>query len=282
MQATSSKLKIESLSKTYKGSSGDSNVPALENVGIEIGPGEFVSIVGPSGCGKSTLFNIVAGLIRPSSGRVLLDGRQPDELLGEIGYMLQRDLLMPWRTVLDNTTLGLELNGVSKRQARKQALAEFERFGLAGFEKHWPAKLSGGMRQRAALLRTFLAGREVMLLDEPFGALDALTRQQMQQWLLRIWQNDRKMILFVTHDVEEAVFLSDRVYVMSGRPGRVTLCVDIDLRRPREQDIVTTSEFIELKQKLLRPLEGVVAAPDAAAPQDPQGREAPRGPMGAI
>jgi ABC-type nitrate/sulfonate/bicarbonate transport system ATPase subunit len=255
----SSKLKIEGLSKTYKGSSGGENVTALKDVGIEIGAGEFVSIVGPSGCGKSTLFNIIAGLIRPSRGSVLLDGREPDELLGSVGYMPQRDCLMPWRTVLDNTTLGLELSGVRKKEAHKRALAEFERFGLAGFEKHWPAKLSGGMKQRAALLRTFLAGRDVMLLDEPFGALDALTRANMQEWLLDVWQEDRKTILFVTHDVEEAIYLSDRVYVMSGRPGRVSLCVDVKLERPRKSEITMSPEFLILKQKLLRPLEEAAA-----------------------
>ena len=255
MQATGTKLTIENLSKTYRGSGGGENVNALKDVGIEIGEGEFVSIVGPSGCGKSTLFNIIAGLIRPSSGKVLLDGDQPDDLLGRVGYMPQRDLLMPWRTVLDNTTLGLELNGVKKKEAHKLALAEFKRFGLAGFEKQWPAKLSGGMKQRAALLRTFLAGRDLLLLDEPFGALDALTRAQMQEWLLDVWQEDRKTILFVTHDVEEAIYLSDRVYVMSGRPGRVSLCVDVELARPRKTEVTMSPEFLLLKQKLLRPLE---------------------------
>ena len=259
MQATSTKLTIENLSKTYRGSGGGANVTALKDVGIEIGEGEFVSIVGPSGCGKSTLFNIIAGLVKPSSGKVLLDGDQPDDLLGRVGYMPQRDMLMPWRTVLDNTTLGLELNGVRKKEAHKQALAEFERFGLAGFEKHWPAKLSGGMKQRAALLRTFLAGRDLMLLDEPFGALDALTRAQMQEWLLDVWNEDRKTILFVTSDVTEAIYLSDRVYVMSGRPGRVSLCVDVKIPRPRKSEVTMSPEFMVLKQKLLRPLEEAAA-----------------------
>jgi len=258
LQATATKLTVEGLSKTYRGAGGGENVTALREVGIEIGDGEFVSIVGPSGCGKSTLFNIIAGLVKPSSGRVLLDGDQSDDLLGKVGYMPQRDMLMPWRTVLDNTTLGLELNGMKKKAAHKVALAEFERFGLAGFEKQWPAKLSGGMKQRAALLRTFLAGRELMLLDEPFGALDALTRAQMQEWLLDVWQEDRKTILFVTHDVEEAIYLSDRVYVMSGRPGRVSLCIEVDLPRPRRSKVTMDPEFLALKQQLLEPLEEAV------------------------
>jgi ABC-type nitrate/sulfonate/bicarbonate transport system ATPase subunit len=242
LQATATKLAVEGLSKTYRGAGGGENVAALRDVSIEIGDGEFVSIVGPSGCGKSTLFNIIAGLVKPSSGKVLLDGDQPDDLLGRVGYMPQRDMLMPWRTVLDNTTLGLELNGMKKRKAHQVAAAEFERFGLAGFEKQWPAKLSGGMKQRAALLRTFLAGRELMLLD--------------------VWQEDRKTILFVTHDVEEAVYLSDRVYVMSGRPGRIDLDVEVNLARPRRTEIMMEPEFLALKQKLLKPLEAAVQGTD--------------------
>jgi len=262
MPATAARLRTEGLTKAFPARSGtDDRVSALEGVEMTIDPGEFVSIVGPSGCGKSTLFNLLAGLDRPSGGSILLDGRPAVNLLGEIGYMPQADLLMPWRTVLDNTVLGLQLNGVKRREARERALEEFPRFGLAGFEDVWPSQISGGMRQRAALLRTFLAGREVMLLDEPFGALDALTRQEMQQWLLRIWQEDRKTILFVTHDVEEALFLSDRVYVMSGRPGRIELCVDVALERPRELERTTTApEFAELKLKLIEPLRRASAA----------------------
>jgi NitT/TauT family transport system ATP-binding protein len=246
------KLSCEDLAKTFRGREGE--VAALDGVDLEIGDGEFVSIVGPSGCGKSTLFNILAGLLLPSGGRIELDGRAPDGLLGRIGYMPQKDLLMPWRTVLDNVTLGLEMQSVGRREARGRAVEQLGRFGLAGFERRWPASLSGGMRQRAALLRTFLAGREVMLLDEPFGALDALTRQEMQEWLLELWQIDRKTILFVTHDVEEAVYLSDRVYVMSGRPGRMRMCVEVDLPRPRTLETITTPEFVALKQRLLVPL----------------------------
>ena len=239
--------------------------PALEGVDVEVGADEFVSILGPSGCGKSTLFNILAGLLAPTSGRVLLDGRQPDGLLGRLGYMPQRDLLMPWRRLLDNVTLGMEMNGVPRPRAREAARAELPRFGLAGFERSWPAGLSGGMRQRAALLRTFLAGRQVMLLDEPFGALDALTRQAMQAWLLEIWQQDRKTILFITHDVEEAVYLSDRVYVMSGRPGRIGLTLDVDLPRPRPPEITATPEFLAHKQRLLEPLREAATAEAGAS-----------------
>jgi ABC-type nitrate/sulfonate/bicarbonate transport system ATPase subunit len=168
--------------------------------------------------------------------------------------MPQKDLLMPWRTVLDNVTLGMEMAGTPRRKARERAREELPRFGLAGFEDRWPGNLSGGMRQRAALLRTFLAGREVMLLDEPFGALDALTRQGMQEWLLDLWTADRKTIVFVTHDVDEAVYLSDTVHVMSGRPGRIQLSLKIDLPRPRSFEMTLSPEFLSHKEKLLTPL----------------------------
>lgn len=263
MTATGSpKLATEGLGKTFPGPDGspEDDVAALTGVDLVAGEGEFVSLVGPSGCGKSTLFNCVAGLVRPSEGRILIDGREPERLLGMVGYMPQRDLLMPWRTVLDNTTLGLEMAGVRRREARRRAREALPRFGLEGFEDRWPASLSGGMRQRAALLRTFLAGREVMLLDEPFGALDALTRSGMQAWLLEVWEADRATILFVTHDVEEAVLLSDRVYVMSGRPGRMEMCVDIDLPRPRTLDATTTPRFTQLKARILAPLKQAALA----------------------
>jgi ABC-type nitrate/sulfonate/bicarbonate transport system ATPase subunit len=244
------KLAAEGLAKRFAG-----GVEALADVSIELAAGEFVSIVGPSGCGKSTLLAMLAGLLEPSAGRILLDGvAARDGLLGRIGYMPQRDLLMEWRTTLQNATLGLELAGVARAAARERALAEVGRFGLAGFEDRRPSALSGGMRQRAALLRTFLAGRDVMVLDEPFGALDALTREAMREWLLGVWEADRKTILLVTHDVEEAVFLSDRVYVMSGPPGRIRTAVEVSLPRPRTLELTATPAFAELKARLLAPL----------------------------
>jgi ABC-type nitrate/sulfonate/bicarbonate transport system ATPase subunit len=248
------KLRVENLHKSFPGQDRHSELVALGGVNLDLDTGEFVSIVGPSGCGKSTLLGLVAGLSQPSTGRILLDGAQSESLLGRVGYMPQRDLLMPWRTVLDNVILGLEMAGVPRREARARASRELPRFGLAGFEKLWPGGLSAGMRQRAALLRTFLAGGELMLLDEPYGALDALTRKAMQEWLLEIWQADRKTILFVTHDVEEAIYLSDRVYVMSERPGRVQMCVEVGLPRPRDFQVTLSPEFVALKQRLLVPL----------------------------
>jgi ABC-type nitrate/sulfonate/bicarbonate transport system ATPase subunit len=247
-------LEARGLTKTYAAAGGNEPLLALSDVSLELGAGEFVSLVGPSGAGKSTLLKILAGLISASAGAVLLDGCAPDALLGRVGYMPQDDLLMAWRTTLDNVTIGLELAGVSRAQARVRARAELPRFGLEGFEGHWPRALSGGMRQRAALLRTFLSGRDVLLLDEPLGALDALTREEMREWLLEVWESDRKTILLVTHDVEEAVFLSDRVYVMSGRPGHIRATVDVPLPRPRAQELTDTPEFIALEQRVRAPL----------------------------
>jgi ABC-type nitrate/sulfonate/bicarbonate transport system ATPase subunit len=222
----------------------------LADVSVELGAGQLVSLVGPSGCGKSTLLRVLAGLLSPDRGEVLLDGRRPDALLGRVGYMPQDDLLMPWRTTLGNVTLGLELAGVARREARARARAELARFGLDGFERHWPWTLSGGMRQRAALLRTFLAGRGVLLLDEPFAGLDALTREELREWLLDVWEADRKAILMVTHDVEEALFLSERVYVMSSRPGRIRAVVDVPLARPRSPEVVATEQFVAIEQHI--------------------------------
>jgi ABC-type nitrate/sulfonate/bicarbonate transport system ATPase subunit len=200
------------------------------------------------------LLNLVAGLDRPVGGEILVHGRPVDGTLGLTGYMPQRDLLLPWRSVLDNVILGPELAGVPRAEARREALGLLPRFGLEGFEKAYPRTLSGGMRQRAALLRTILTHQETLLLDEPFGALDALTRSEMQEWLLSIWHEFGKTVLFVTHDVEEAVFLSDRVYVMSRRPGSIKLEVNVELPRPRVRGMSAEPHFIRAKQLLLESL----------------------------
>jgi ABC-type nitrate/sulfonate/bicarbonate transport system ATPase subunit len=230
---------------------GKEQVPVLTEIDLWAADGEFVSIIGPSGCGKSTLFNILAGLDRPSRGDVMLDGQVESKRIGKVGYMPQKDLLLPWLTILDNTALGPIMAGVPKRRARDEARGWFERFGLAGFEHHYPATISGGMRQRAALLRTFLANRAVMLLDEPFGALDSLTRGEMQEWLLDVWAQFQKTVIFVTHDIDEAILLSDRVYVMSPRPGRIEDVLTIELERPRVAEMLTSPEAVRAKQHLL-------------------------------
>jgi len=227
----------------------------LEGVDFYAASGELVSIIGPSGCGKSTLLNTIAGLEEPDAGSVELDGALvARRRLGLVGYMQQKDLLMPWRTVLDNVILGLEVQGVSRRDARKRALKLLETFGLRGFEKEYPYTLSGGMRQRAAFLRTVLFSRDVMLLDEPFGAMDALTRAQMQEWLTELWGSLGKTIVLVTHDVDEALLLSDRVYVLTARPGRVKTVVEVDLPRPRYYRMVTEEPFIAIKAGLVAAL----------------------------
>ncbi|MCH7713576.1 MAG: ABC transporter ATP-binding protein [Chloroflexi bacterium] len=249
------KLRIESLHKSFK--IGGKRESVLAGVDLAVGPGEFVSIIGPSGCGKSTLLNIIAGLDQPDSGSVSLNGGDggPDQpRLGRVGYMQQKDLLLPWRTVLDNTILGLELNGVSRRQARIRALELTESFGLSGFEDLYPYALSGGMRQRAAFLRTMLLGHEIILLDEPFGALDALTRIEMQEWLLNLWDSMNSTIVLITHDVDEAILMSDRVYVLTSRPGKVKMILDVDLPRPRDFEAVTSPPFTSLKARLLAAL----------------------------
>ncbi len=223
----------------------------LKDIDLFAGEGEFVTLIGPSGCGKSTLLNVVAGLQEPTSGAIRLESRSAAVQIGATAYMPQKDLLMPWRTVLDNAILGMEIRGVPLAEARDRALSLFDLFGLKGFEHAYPGVLSGGMRQRAAFLRTVLTGKDVMLLDEPFGALDALTRSNMQEWLLHLWDSLRKTILFITHDVDEAVLLSDRVYVLTARPGRVKLTLEVDLPRPREYAMVTSSSFVSMKETLL-------------------------------
>jgi len=248
-----SDLSIRNVSRRFDAPDGTSLL-ALEDTSIEIPSGTFVSIIGPSGCGKSTLFNIIAGLDQPTSGQVLLAGVECTGQQGLVGYMLQKDLLLPWRTILGNIVLGLEIAGVGRKQRESLAHRFLAHYGLAGFEHKYPSQLSGGMRQRAALLRTILFNREVLLLDEPFGALDALTRAQMQEWLLDLWDDLGKTVLFVTHDIDEAIYLSDVVYVMSARPGRIVRRLDIDLERPRKPSIVTSSRFTGLKDVALSQL----------------------------
>src|SRR5713226_4472610 len=205
MSFSAPKLCVADVSMTFKTPTGAFH--ALAPVTLSIPQGRFVSLIGPSGCGKSTIFNIIAGLLEPSGGRVLIDGIDATGTIGRVGYMLQKDLLLPWRTLTDNIVLGMEIQGVPLREARARALPLLRRYGLAGFEQAYPNALSGGMRQRAALLRTLLFDTDVILLDEPFGALDAQTKLRMQEWLLRLWSDFGKTVLFVTHDVEEAIYL---------------------------------------------------------------------------
>jgi ABC-type nitrate/sulfonate/bicarbonate transport system ATPase subunit len=227
---------------------------ALADVSFSVAPREFVAIVGPSGSGKSTLFNLIVGLFQPDAGEILLDGEIATTRTGRFGYMPQRDLLLPWRDILGNVVIPLELRRVPAAQARRRALEQLPLFGLQGFEHAWPAALSGGMRQRAALLRTILTDSRALLLDEPFGALDALTRREMQDWLLDLWSRLRPTVLFITHDVAEAVYLADRVLVLSARPAHVVREVQIRLPRPRRQGMVALPAFGEHVADLLEAL----------------------------
>ena len=220
-------LELENISKSFDG------MEVLKDISLHIAGGEFVSIVGPSGSGKSTILRLLTQALLADKGDILFNGTPLSQAAHAFAFMPQRDALMPWRSVIDNAILGLEVHGMRRRQARAIAAPLFERFGLAGFENHYPAALSGGMRQRAALLRTVIQRQDMLLLDEPFGALDALTRTQMQEWLQGMWTDHRWTALLITHDVREAVFLSDRIYVLSARPAAVVREFEVPLARPR-------------------------------------------------
>ena len=249
---TTPRIEFRHVSKTFLGI--ERAIPALDNVSFKVMPGEFVTIIGASGSGKSTLFNLCVGLLEPDDGEILIDGEKPENRAGMVGYMPQRDLLLPWRSVLDNVLIPLEIQGIPKRESRQKTMEMLPHFGLETFESEYPSALSGGMRQRAALLRTWLTGRSTMLLDEPFGALDALTRKELQNWLLRVWQEFERTVMFITHDVEEAVYLADRVIVLSARPGKIKRELKINLPRPRRQGMIAEPEFGKLVRDLLAEL----------------------------
>ena len=239
-------LSLENVTRRY------GRVTALAGIELELRADEVLAVVGPSGCGKSTLLELVAGLQEPDEGVVtVLGATGAPERRASCAYMPQRDLLLPWRDALDNAALALECQGVRPPAPRRRAAPLFERFGLAQFEHVRPAELSGGMRQRVAFLRTLLPGRPVLLLDEPFGALDSITRAAMQEWLAGALAQEPRTVLLVTHDVEEAIFLADRVAVLSPRPGRVVAQLDVPLPRPRS---TTDAAFVDLKRETLEAL----------------------------
>jgi len=221
----------------------------FDKLDLAISTGEFVALLAPSGIGKTTLFRLLAGQLQPLGGELYIG--ESEARGGRIGYMPQRDCLMPWRTVLDNAALGLELSGINKREARRRALELLPQFGLSGTENQYPHELSGGMRQRVSFLRSMLGGSSVLLLDEPFSALDAMVRIQMQEWLLQVWEQHRKTILFITHDIDEAILLADRVLVTASSPVSVLHEIVINLPRPRSYDIVLDRPFIELKRRAM-------------------------------
>lgn len=236
------KLKAENITVTYE------NEPVIEKVNISLEKGEIVSLIGASGSGKTTFFNAVAGLYKIDEGSVYLDGEEITGKTGRVSYMLQKDLLLAHYTIIDNVSLPLVMKGVNKKDARKRASEYFELFGLSGCENKYPSELSGGMRQRAALMRTYLTGNDVVLLDEPFSALDTITKSAMHSWYLDIMKEIGLSTIFVTHDIDEAILLSDRVYILSGVPGRITDEIKIDLPKPRSIDEVTDEEFVRYKR----------------------------------
>jgi len=244
-------LRIDRVSRTFPARQGNAPTRALEPTDLSVGNNDFVTILGPSGCGKSTLLRIIAGLDRPTTGRVILDGQEITGPGADRGMVFQSYTLFPWLTVRDNIAYGLRERGVSQAERGSIADGYIHRVGLTGFENHWPKQLSGGMQQRTAIARALANDPKILLLDEPFGALDNQTRALMQEMLLGIWEREQKTVLFVTHDIEEAIFLGNRVIVMSARPGRIKAEIVIDLPHPRSYKIKTTPGFISLKERLV-------------------------------
>jgi ABC-type nitrate/sulfonate/bicarbonate transport system ATPase subunit len=259
---TAGALRMQGVAKAFSGA-GDPR-PVLDDLTLSVAAGEFCALVGPSGSGKSTILNLFAGLVEPDVGRVEVLGRTGAAVLGAAAYMPQRDALMPWRTVEDNVALPLRIAGVPGPEARTRARALLERFGLGAYARARPDSLSGGMRQRVAFLRTVLPGRGALLLDEPFGALDALTRAELQDWLQAAAVSERQSVLLVTHDVEEALYLADRVVVLRGRPGRLVLDLAVPWPRPRRREVTLSTAFSALKGELYAAL-GVGASVGAGA-----------------
>ena len=237
-------LQAEHITKAY----GDNQV--LQDISIHPEEGELVCVLGVSGVGKTTLFNILSGLVLPDRGQILLENEDVTGKTGNLSYMLQKDLLLQHKTVLDNVALPLVLKGVKKKAAREQAAAYFKQFGLEGTELKYPSQLSGGMRQRAALLRTYMCGDRVALLDEPFSALDTLTRTAVQEWYLGVMEEIKLSTLFITHDIDEAILLSDRIYIMSGKPAIISEELVIEEPKPRDGEFLLSDTFLAYKRKI--------------------------------
>lgn len=237
-------LKAENITKKYAGED------IISDISLELYEGEIVSLLGVSGGGKTTLFNVLSGLSQPEEGRVLLSGEDVTGKPGKISYMLQKDLLLPYYTTVHNVALPLIIRGTEKKKAEKKAAELFSFFGLEGTEKKFPHQLSGGMRQRAAFLRTWLSSEGVALLDEPFSALDTITKTAVHEWYLKIMEEIKLSTLFITHDIDEAILLSDRIYILSGKPGRITDEIKIDLPKPRSNAMLLTDEFIRYKKMI--------------------------------
>lgn len=248
MQTKPFAVETRALTKTYDSTPP---LPVLSQVNIGVHEKEFVSFLSPSGCGKSTLFRLIAGLEDGYEGTIRMNGEDIRNGRKPVRYMLQKDLLMPWRTLMENVILPIEVRGGDLAEARETTMPLLKEFGLEEFAGYYPNQLSGGMRQRAAFLRTYLMQGDVMLLDEPFASLDEITRMDLQDWLLDIWQKHRSTVLFITHGIEEAIYLSDRIYVLNGRPGTIALEMAIDFPRPRTREMLLTPEFLAYKRTLM-------------------------------
>jgi NitT/TauT family transport system ATP-binding protein len=242
------KVKIDNVKKCYQGRTGE--VVALNGVNLDIKDNEFVTVVGPSGCGKSTLLNIIAGLLEPTSGKVLCNGKEVNGTSAERGVVFQQYALFPWLTVLNNVKFPLQMKGLPAEEVDRIAMKYIKMVELEKFKDSYPKELSGGMKQRVAIARAYAANPEVLLMDEPFGALDAQTRTQLQQDLLETWESEQKTCFFITHDVDEAIILGQRVIIMSARPGRIKEIIDIDIPYPRDQATKLTPHYVELKNKI--------------------------------
>jgi NitT/TauT family transport system ATP-binding protein len=244
------KLELDSVTLKFFPKSG-APVLALDDVSLEVADQEFAVIVGPSGCGKSSLLRLVAGLVEPTSGEITLDGTPVTRPGKDRGMVFQSYTLFPWLTVRDNVEFGLRIGGIPAEKRKHISDHFISEVGLEGFENSYPKQLSGGMMQRVALARALANDPEILLMDEPFGALDSQTRSLMQELLLQIWEHSHKTVLFITHDIDEAILLGDRVHVMTARPGRIKERVEIDLARPRQVDVLTSPEFIAIKRKIM-------------------------------
>ena len=242
------KVHIDNVVKKFNGRNGE--MIALNGVTLDIHDNEFICVVGPSGCGKSTLLNIIAGLLEPTSGEVYCDGKLVEGTGTDRGVVFQQYALFPWLTVKKNVRFALEMRGVKGKEADELAMKYLEKVDLVKFANHYPKELSGGMKQRVAIARAYAAEPQVLLMDEPFGALDAQTRTQLQSELLETWEKDRKTCFFITHDVDEAIILAQKVIVMSARPGRVKAIIDIDIPYPRDQETKMSPRFLELKNEI--------------------------------
>lgn len=237
MNSYQNKIQLTKVKKSF------GNMEILRDITFNVGEGELISIVGPSGSGKSTIFNIITKIIDKDDGDVLVNG--------DVSYMYQKDMMVPWKKVIDNIGIPLVFKGHGKKEARGQVEKYLDTFGLDGFEYKYPSQLSGGMKQRANFLKTFLTSKDIMLLDEPFAALDSITRRKMQKWLLDLTKEMKTTILFITHDIEEAIFLSDRIYVISEKPAIIKGEITVNLSYPREEDIVTDAEFVRIRREVL-------------------------------